>query len=300
MFGRGCYSAGNIFGSVLVALFIAAVLAVVFVYISWIALVVIVAIGLAIGLGYSLYVYIKSLIRAASGIASVTGSNFLATILLRWITLFGKAAKYAFADNFFVARNAVAKAGGYRFFSPRKWLWLTVAVSTMLIGTLLILVIVLLQAGVAIVLGLVAAMLVLAVCVVLFVLSVFYSIVATVRNAGGVFASSPAALGGFDFSVAARFSALGTGPHGYFAALGYRLAGFVRENFRLGASNIHMASGYRWFSPVRYFLYVSVGSLLVVAVITDILFAVLFIVFFPFLLLAQLVWACIAAVIRLF
>ena len=61
-----------------------------------------------------------------------------------------------------------------------------------------------------------------------------------------------------------------------------------------------MASGYRWFSPVRYFLYVSVGSLLVVAVITDILLAVLSIAFFPFLLLAQLAWACIAAVIRLF
>ena len=143
MFGRRYYSAGDIFGSVLVALFIAAVLAVVFVYIGWIALVVIMAIGLTIGLGYSLYIYIKNLILAASGITSVTGSNLLATILLRWVTLFGKAAKYAFADNFSVARNAVAKAGGYRFFSLRKWLWLTVAVSTVLIGTLLILAIVL-------------------------------------------------------------------------------------------------------------------------------------------------------------
>ncbi len=230
----------------------------------------------------------------------MTGSNLLATILLRWVTLFGKAAKYAFADNFSVARNAVAKAGGYRFFSLRKWLWLTVAVSTVLIGTLLILAIVLLQAGVAVALGLTAAVIILAVCAVLFALSVFYSAVATARNAGGVLASAPAAFGGFDFTTAARFSALGTGTCSYFAALGGRLAGFVRENFQLGVSNIHMASGYRWFSPVRYFLYVSVGSLLVVAVITDILLAVLSIAFFPFLLLAQLAWACIAAVIRLF
>ena len=89
MFGRRYYSAGDIFGSVLVALFIAAVLAVVFVYIGWIALVVIMAVGLTIGLGYSLYIYIKNLILAASGITSVTGNNLFATIMLRWVTLFG-------------------------------------------------------------------------------------------------------------------------------------------------------------------------------------------------------------------
>ena len=98
MFYRRSY-AGDIFASLMVFFIIAAIFLVIFLYIGYIGLIIFLSIGVAIGLAYAIYIYVKSFITAAKKLNTITARGKVKSFLLKWFVLFKETTKLAFLEN---------------------------------------------------------------------------------------------------------------------------------------------------------------------------------------------------------
>lgn len=273
-------------------------LGVIILYVGWIGLLIFLGIGVVIGLVYAIYIYIKSLISATKGLGNVRAKNAFLTFLLKWFTLYKLSCKYAFSDNFSVARNAWTKAHNYKVLSFRRWMWFVVSPATLIFGTLLIFAVTLLQGILMLVACVIALYLVFLLCVVMLLAGLVYGFVATVVNFKLAFAGKQNVFTGFDFTLAAKLSDLPSKIKTYWSTVISYIVGIWTENFALGKSNIRMASGYRLFSIQRYFLYVSIVGLIVAALVFDLVLLVLMLLLFPLMIVVNFVWILIAMIVR--
>ena len=136
---------GDFFSGLLLFFVFCSIFVLIGLYIGSIILFVFLGIGVAIGLVYSIIVYIRSIISLKYKFNFKNCTN-IKQILLKWIIFFKDVSKTSFFENFNVARNAVAKSQMYRFLSFRKWMWLIVAPSVIIIGSILISSIIITQA----------------------------------------------------------------------------------------------------------------------------------------------------------
>ncbi|MBQ3063414.1 MAG: hypothetical protein IJC99_01245 [Clostridia bacterium] len=288
---------GDILGSILVVLVIVAMLFFIWAYLSAIVLAVFLGIGGVIGLAYTLYVYVKALASACQNLGGSSVSNKFLAFLLGWLKLVGLTSLYAFRENLQVANNAIIKAGGYRFLSFKKWMWLAVAVTVMLIGTVLILFLALVHLGVFLALAYLAFWLVVAALALMLAVSVVYAVINTVRNFlsatgmhGNIFTS-------FDFSGSAQFSELfPVYVKGYFGTLWGYITSIFSDNWSQSVTNFQAASGYSLVSFWHYFLLISPIGLQIVSAVAAVMLGVFFLVLFFPLFLANVIWLCISKI----
>lgn len=299
MFRRNPYvEPGDIFASFFVFLIFAGIFAVIFLYIGYIGLIIFLSIGAAIGLGYALYIYIKCFVAATKSLSSISSTNLFKTTVLRWFTLFKVASRDAFADNVVVARSALIKSHAYRFLSFRKWMWIIVAPATFIFGSVLIVAVIALQAllllmAVFIVFGIIAIL-----CALMFIVDIVYSVIATFKNFSPAFTGKDNIFKCFEFNISSCFKAIPTSVKNYFATLVSYMKGIWDENLALGKSNIRMGSGYKLLSFQRYFLFVSIATLIIIAIIFNVLMLlVLSIAFIP-IFATNILWTLIATLIR--
>ena len=277
---------------------IAAIFLVIFLYIGYIGLIIFLSIGVAIGLVYAIYVYVKSFIAASKGLHTVTAKGKARTFFLKWFVLFKDTTKFAFLDNFSIARAAIIKSHGYRFLSFRKWMWLVIAPATLIFGTVLILAIILLQGLILFDIAFLLLSIVLLLCAVFLVLDFGYAIIATVKNFGSAFAGKDNIFLQIEFDKNSDLKGLGAGIVKYYKVLFSYCNGIWNENYLLGKSNLGMAGTYRLFSFQRYFLYLSIVTLMLTAAIVDLILMIGLTAIFPVILIANLLWLPIALIVR--
>lgn len=297
MFYRRSY-AGDIFASLMVFLIIAAIFLVIFLYIGYIGLIIFLSIGVAIGLAYAIYIYVKSFIAVAKKLHTITARGKVKSFFLKWFVLFKDTTKLAFWDNFSVAKTAITKSHGYKFLSFRKWMWLVVAPATLVFGTILILAIILLQSVILFAIAFLVATIVLLLCIVFLVLDFGYAIVATVKNFGSSFTGKGNIFLQIEFTKSSNFKGLGVGIVNYYKIMLAYCKGIWDENYLLSKSNIAMASTYKILSFQRYFLYLSIVALMLIAAIVDLILIIGLTAIFLIILIANLLWLPIALILR--
>ncbi len=288
---------GEVFGSVMAFLVVLAIIFFIALYIGGIVLAIFLGIGIAIGLAYTLYVYIKSLVAACQNLGTSSVSNRLLAFLLGWLKLVGLTSLYAFKENLQVASNAMIRAGGYRFLSFKKWMWLIVAPTVLVVGTALILLFAMVHLGVFLSLAYLAFWLIVAALALMLAVSVVYAIINTVRNFpdtvnmnGNIFAS-------FDFTRSAQFGELfPVYVKGYFATLWGYISGVFSDNWAQSGNNFGAASGHSLISFWHYFLLISPVGLMAVSAVFAAVLGVFFLITFLPLFLANVIWLCIAKI----
>ena len=177
-------------------------------------------------------------------------------------------------------------------------MWLVVAPATLVFGTILILAIILLQGAILFAIAFLVATIVLLLCIVFLVLDFGYAIIATVRNFGSSFAGKGNIFRQIKFTKNSNLKGLGVGIVNYYKIMFAYCKGIWDENYLLSKNNIAMASGYRILSFQRYFLYLSIVALMLIAAIVDLILLIGFTIIFLILLIANLVWLPIALILR--
>lgn len=290
---------GDIFASLFVFLIFAGIFAVIFFYIGYIGLIIFLSIGVAIGLGYALYIYIKNFVAATKSLSSVSSTNLFKTTVLRWFTLFKVASRDAFSDNVAVARSALIKSHGYRFLSFRKWMWIIVAPATFIFGSALIVAVIVLQALLLLTAVLIVIGIIFILCALMFIADIVYSIIATCKNFSPAFAGKDNIIKCFEFNISSSFKAIPTSAKNYFVTLGSYMKGMWDENLALGKSNIRMGSGYELLSFQRYFLFLSIATLILISIIFNSLMSLVLGVAFVLIFASNVLWTLLATPIRL-
>ena len=135
---------GDFFSGLLLFFVFCSIFVLIGLYIGSIILFIFLGVGVAIGLVYSIIVYIRSIISLKYKF-NFKNCTSIKQILLMWINFFKDVSKISFFENFNVARNAIAKSRMYRFLSFRRWMWLIVAPSVIIIGSILICLIIIVQ-----------------------------------------------------------------------------------------------------------------------------------------------------------
>ena len=77
------------------------------------------------------------------------------------------------------------------------------------------------------------------------------------------------------------------------------MKGIWDENLALGKSNIRMGSGYKLLSFQRYFLFLSIATLTLIAIIFNLLMSLALCVAFVLIFVSNILWTLIATPIRL-
>lgn len=297
MFERRNY-AEDIFAGLMAFLIIAVIFLIIFLYIGYIALIVFLSIGLAIGLAYAIYIYIKSFITIAKKLHTITARGKAKSFFLKWFMLFKDTTKLAFVDNFSIAKAAIIKSHGYKFLSFKKWMWLIVAPATLVFGTSLILAIIILQGMILLAIAFILTAIILLFCSVFLLLDFVYAIIATLKNFGSSFAGKDNIFRQIEFTKSANLKGLGGGIKKYYKVMLSYCKSIWNENYLLSKSNITMAHTYRIFSLQRYFLYLSVVSLMFIAIIVDLVLILGLTLIFAFVVIANLIWLPVALIFR--
>lgn len=288
---------GDVFGSIMAFLVLMLVLFLVFAQISMYILFVFLGIGCAIGLFYAIVVYVRSFVGACRTLGTVGVRNGLGRFLLKWAKLFGLASWYALKENFAIAQNALIKAGGYRFLSFKKWMWLVVAPTVLVCGALLIVAVIFLQLFVFFSATMFLVGLVLTALALLFLAGTVYAVIQTVRNIPYAWRNNGNIFASFDFSKYPYWKDLfPVHVKGYFGSLFGCCKDIFVENWNQGVSNFQTSKGYSIFSIVKYFLLITPVSILLFSLPFLFAFVVFFLIVFPLMLLANVIWIVIAKI----
>ena len=288
---------GEVFGSVMAVLVVVALFFFIALYFGAIVLSVFLGIGIAIGFAYTIYVYIKSLVSACRNLGGASVSNRLLAFLLGWLKLVGLTSLYAFRENLQVANNAIIRAGGYRFLSFKKWMWMIVAPTVLLIGTALILFLALVHFGIFFALAYLALWLIVAAFALMLAVSVVYAIINTVRNFPDAVSVNGNIFTSFDFTRGAQFGELfPIYIKGYFTTLWGYITSIFSDNWSQSGTNFSAASYHSLVSFWHYFLLISPVGLMAVSVLAAVLVGVFFGAVFLPMLLANVIWLCISKV----
>ena len=288
---------GEVFGSVMAVLVVIAIIFFIALYIGGIVLAVFLGIGVAIGLAYTLYVYIKSLVAACRNLGGSSVSNRLLGFLLGWLKLVALTSWYAFRENLQVANNAIIKAGAYRFLSFKKWMWLIVAPTVLLVGSALILFLAMVHLSVFLALAYLVLWLIVLALALMLAVSVVYALINTVRNFPDAVRTHGNALASFDFTRSAQFGEIfPVYVKGYFASLGGYIASIFSDNWAQSVNNFQSRTYHSLVSFWHYFLMISPVGLMAVSLVSALLVGAVYLVLFFPLFLANLIWICIAKI----
>ncbi len=288
------YDSGDIFASIVLFLVIAAIIAVLTIYVGLIVLFIFLGIGLLIALAYALYVYIKNLVAAVKGRPSIGSHGPLVNATLSWLWVLKTASLSALKENFSIAHSALLKASTYSFRSFKKWMWLIVAPAVIVAGTVLIIALALFQFGlfgtlvftiVSIILAFIAVFLI---CFIPLSFYLLFKSILTGCSVSNIFT--------YDFTKSATYGQLGTSCGDYYKGMGTISKVLWQDCFGEMSSNFGNVSTYAIFNPLKYFYLSSPVSLFLVCVIYTVLIAVFGVLGFLFIALAALVWTTIVKI----
>ena len=136
---------GDVFAGIVLFLIIAAVLAILAIYVGLFILFIFLGIGIGIAFIYAVIIYVRAFKSSIPAVKMTTGKGAISTIFLKFFVLLKDTSVLAFKDNLSIAHSAIIKAHSYRFISFRKWMWLIVAPSVLIMGSALIIMLALLQ-----------------------------------------------------------------------------------------------------------------------------------------------------------
>ena len=291
-FGNNALVALVIFGIIF------AIIVALAVTVGYFALLIILGIGLSISLIYSLYIFIKNFIGAAKTLGGVSASTPIKTFFLRWATLIKDTSVNSMRDNFAVCKNSFLKARMYRIISIGKWSWLLIAIGTLIFGTMLIALLIAVHVVLAVVAIAVAAALICVVCLIFILIGLFYAVAAVIKCASTAFSGHDNIFKSFEFTSYATFTYYADGVKGYFITFGDYIKSLWSESLALCKNNAGMASGYGVLSPKRYFLYLSLVAIVLIAVLLTVFIAVGLFIVFLVLAFVNLLWTSIVVVIN--
>ena len=141
------------------ALAILIIIAVLAIYIGAYVLLFFMGIGLAVGLTFSLIIYVRSLINAIKSLSmsAPSASNSLLKIIKIVFVLFYQVMVNSIRETMTVVSNSFTKFCNYRVLSFQKWMWFTVVVTVTVCEIIFVIAVIALEAA-----------LIFAVCYVLF------------------------------------------------------------------------------------------------------------------------------------
>lgn len=289
----------DVFGSVVVFLVLAAIVAVLAIYVGYIALIIFLGVGAVIGLAYALYVYIKCFIVAIASSTGVAASTPLKTTALRWFTIAKLASRDAFVENVSVARNALTKSHAYRILSFRKWMWIMVALATIVFGSMLIVAVVVLQVLLLFIALSVAVGILAALALLVLLVDAVYSVIAVIKSLGSAFAGKDNVFKSFAFSLSSGFCAIPGSVKRYYVTVISYMTGIFSEGLALGRRNVAFGSRYGLISIRRVALLVSAVTLVLAAILFDALLLIVLSVIFVLIFVANVLWMLVTTPIRL-
>lgn len=133
----GCLS------SLFTFLFLGSIIVALFIYLGIYVLCAFVAVGIIIGLVCAIISIIKSIPEAISdakmGGTYSQGNAKVPRLLLRFV---GGLFKHSFHNTIEYSKNALDEAKTHRFFSFKKWMYLAVSLSSIVLGTIILLILV--------------------------------------------------------------------------------------------------------------------------------------------------------------
>ena len=290
--------AGDVFGSIMATLVIVGILLYLAICISFYILMVFCGIGVLIGTVYALVVYLKSFFFVCRRVwYSSAGGNRLLGILTKWLVIIKDTSISAFCENFRTAGKAFSNAGMYRFLSFRKWMWLIVAPTVTVLGTLLILAVIFLHVLFFVFLVQLALSILAAILVFLLAIALVYSVVATVVNYIRSIQSRGSLIGAWEFSRSSTFGEIfPVYSVQHFQTLFGRVIDVFSNGWSQGVTNFTSIGGYGYVSFWRYFLLASPVGLLITAALFAVVYTPIALVLYLPMLLVNTLWVCIAKI----
>ena len=303
MFGRRTYivterpDPGEAFGSLMAFLVIIGIIIAFAAMISWYILLVFLGIGILLGLGYALVMYIKSFVQAIKSLGAVSKNNAVLSFIAKWFFLFKETSKLAFMENLNVARSALINARSYRFLSFRKWMWLIVAPAVMIGGTLLILSIIFFNLMIVFSIISFILFLVITFITVSYLIYLFYAFYLSIKSLLDAFANDNP-FSSLEFSRYNKMGILVSFPKGYFLSLFSVIKSLWSDAISLMGQNLYSSRNYAILNVVKYFLIISPLSIIVASIIcTLVLFVALLIAFIP-LFIVEFFWGLISLFLK--
>ena len=287
---------GDIFAGFILFLIIASIIAILAVYVGLFILSIFLGIGVGIGLIYSIIVYVRAFMSSIPTIKTKTGKGPISTFLLKYFVLLKETSILAFKDNISIAQSALIKAHSYRFISFKKWMWLIVAPSVLIIGSALIILLALLQFQL---LALLSLFIVIIVGLIILCCAIINMITAIANNLSILKKTcSVHRLQCFEFSNSTTYNSFVISCKTYWSGFIAIIKDIYRDNISAIKVNYADAISYGLLHIKRYYyLGVVVATYLLTLMLIFGTILVRMIVFIP-LLLANIFWATIMAIIN--
>lgn len=266
-------------------------------YVGAIILAIFLSIGAIIGFVYAMIVYVKAFIEACKSVGGVRGKSGFSSFLRKWLYLIGKASLNAFKANFTAAHNALIKSSVYKLLSFRKWMWIIVAPSELIFGTVMIVFVVALQIAIAASAASLIALLILAALCIFIVVGIIYS-VGKVSSLEGTSLSYNNPFGAMSFERYYTFSDLLSFPKEYFNTIFRAIKDMWRNCISTYVTNTASAKGFGYLNIGRHYLLISsIVMVPMMALFTAVTF-VLLSVLFPVLFIIEFFWTLIALILK--
>ena len=282
MFGRRYYdpyydrSNGCGCAIALIVLAIIVALLVALLSVGYIILIIGCGIGLIVGLVFSVKAYVKAMIKASKSVFS----NRKFTIV-QYFKFLLETTRLAFTENWLMSKNAYYKSRQYKLFSIHKWAnWVT-ALSTMICGTLLLLLCV---AAHLIICVMLIAILLQLVILVLSIPTVIYSLYSVYKSfVGALGANNPWKINAKQYSTK-EYSGK------YFSGLFDVARTAWKDNLRDMRSNVSKSHSLKFWNIKKYILFLSPCVMILTEIVLIFIMALVYLVAYLPLLLIKMVF----------
>lgn len=292
-FGNNAIIALAIFGIIF------AIVAILVVSVGYIALLVILGVGLTASFIYSLVIFIRAFVKSAKSLNMVTGSTPVKTFFLRWGTLIKDTTVNSMIENFAVSKNALLRSKRFRIISLGKWCWLLIAIGTLICGTVLICALIAAHVCIAAILIAVAAAIVALICIIVIFIGLFYAIVAVSKSMIDAVNMHDSIIKVFNFTTYATFSDYASGIKAYFETFADYIKLLWENSLTLCKDNISLASTYGVLSPKKYFLFLSIIAIIIIVLLFTLVLSISMILLFVVMAIVNIIWTSIISFVNL-
>ena len=285
---------GDLFASIILFLIIVSIIAVLAVYLGAFILFIFLAIGVGIAFIYSIVLYIKAFIRAISNTKNISSKGTISTLLLKSLLLLKESSWLALKFNINIAHSSIIKAHSYKFFSFKKWMWLIVAPSVLILGSILIVILGFAQLSFLIFISLFSLLL-------FGVIVVLCSLISIFQNAAKTFEIIKNCLIKynlfcFNYSKATKYKEFLFSVKTFFYNLFLIIKCEIIEELKEAKTSYNNAKLYGLLHIKRYYNYGKILSILVITLLSIIILFVLCIILFIILSITNFVWVTINAI----
>lgn len=289
------YEPGEIFAAIITWLVVAALIAVLAIYVGLIVLAIIGIIAGGTGLIYSLILYIRAFIQTSKRLAT-TPKN-LKEFYVIWNTNVVDASKAAFKENINQANYLYNRQKVYRFSNPLKSFMLFLSLFLIVIGSIFVVAIALIQylfmALVILSIGLVFALMVVVSTVISIFISFGFGVKYLAENIG-----RNRLFGALKPSTYSHFRDIGGEIGDYWSAFKLTIADLTSDMKSHAQKQWGNVGSYVFYSPLKYYYCASpIGLYFNIGIVTA-LFAIFAAITFIILLIIKLVCCVITAIMR--